>query len=341
MCEVIEMGEFGMRKLLKGFFVFILLSSLILAGCSNQSSSSTEEKQIVIGISQIVEHPSLDASRQGFMDALKDLGYEDGKQVAYDYQNAQGSRDTLTTISQKFVNDKVDLIFAIATPSALSAAQQTDTIPILITAVTDPVVAGIVNSMEKPGTNVTGTTDMNPVKEQLELVTKIKSDAKKVGIIYNTGEPNSEVQVKMAQEVAADLGLTLELMGITNSSEVKQAADSLAAKVDAFYIPTDNTVVASLDSVLMVAENAKLPVVVGEGDSVKRGGLITYGLDYYKLGYQTGEMAVKVLKGEGNPADMAIEKQKEMKLIVNKSAAKKMGVEIPKDLLDKADEVIE
>lgn len=330
-----------MRKLIKGIFVFMLVSSLVLVGCSNQSSSSTEEKQVVIGISQIVEHPSLDASRQGFMDALKDLGYEDGKQVVYDYQNAQGSRDTLTTISQKFVNDKVNLIFAIATPSALAAAQQTDTIPILITAVTDPVVAGIVDSMEKPGTNVTGTTDMNPVKEQLELVTKVKPNAKRVGIIYNTGEPNSEVQVKMAQEVSVELGLTIELMGITNSSEVKQAADSLAAKVDAFYIPTDNTVVASIDSVLMVAENAKLPVIVGEGDSVKRGGLITYGLDYYKLGYQTGEMAVKVLKGEGNPADMAIEKQKEMKLIVNKSAAKKMGVEIPKDLLDKADEVIE
>ena len=330
-----------MRKLIKGLFVFMLVSSLVLVGCSNQSSSSTEEKQVVIGISQIVEHPSLDASRQGFMDALKDLGYEDGKQVVYDYQNAQGSRDTLTTISQKFVNDKVNLIFAIATPSALAAAQQTDTIPILITAVTDPVVAGIVDSMEKPGTNVTGTTDMNPVKEQLELVTKVKPNAKRVGIIYNTGEPNSEVQVKMAQEVSVELGLTIELMGITNSSEVKQAADSLAAKVDAFYIPTDNTVVASIDSVLMVAENAKLPVIVGEGDSVKRGGLITYGLDYYKLGYQTGEMAVKVLKGEGNPADMAIEKQKEMKLIVNKSAAKKMGVEIPKDLLDKADEVIE
>lgn len=330
-----------MKRILKGILVFMVLSSMVLAGCSNQSSSSTEEKKVVVGISQIIEHPSLDASRQGFIDALKDLGYEEGKQVVFDYQNAQGNRDTLTTISQKFANDKVDLIFAIATPSALSAAQQTDTIPILITAVTDPVVAGIVNSMDKPGTNVTGTTDMNPVKEQLELVTKVKPDAKKVGIIYNTGEPNSEVQVKMAQEVASGLGLTIELMGITNSSEVKQAADSLAAKVDAFYIPTDNTVVASLDSVLMVAENAKLPVIVGEGDSVKRGGLITYGLDYYKLGYQTGEMAVKVLKGEGNPAEMAIEKQKEMKLIVNTSAAKKMGVEIPKDLLDKADEVIE
>ncbi len=330
-----------MKRIIKGILVFIVISSMVLTGCSNQSSSSTEEKKVVVGISQIIEHPSLDASRQGFIDALKDLGYEEGKQVVFDYQNAQGNRDTLTTISQKFVNDKVDLIFAIATPSALSAAQQTDTIPILITAVTDPVVAGIVNSMDKPGTNVTGTTDMNPVKEQLELVTKVKPDAKKVGIIYNTGEPNSEVQVKMAQEVASDLGLTIELMGITNSAEVKQAADSLAAKVDAFYIPTDNTVVASIDSVLMVAENAKLPVIVGEGDSVKRGGLITYGLDYYKLGYQTGEMAVKVLKGEGNPAEMAIEKQKEMKLIVNTSAAKKMGVEIPKDLLDKADEVIE
>jgi len=339
-----------MKKWLRGSMLLLLIITVLsFTGCSSatQESPAPEADKgeattlANIGIIQIVEHPSLDASRQGFIDALKEAGYEEGKNVQFDYQNGQGSRDTLTTIAQKFASDKKDLIFAIATPSAQAAAQQTSEIPILITAVTDPVVAGIVDSMEKPGTNVTGTTDMNPVKEQLALIKDLKPEAIKVGVIYNTGEPNSEVQVKMAQEAAKELGLDLELAGITNSSEVKQAADSIATKVDAIYIPTDNTVVSSLEAVIMVAESAKLPLVVGEGDSVKRGGIITYGLDYYKLGFQTGEMAVKVLKGEAKPADMAIETQKDMQLYVNKSAAEKMGVEIPQNLLDEADEIFE
>ena len=336
-----------MKQWIKGTFILALIISILtLVGCSSSTTNSADgntasEKVKTIGIIQIVEHPSLDAARQGFMDALKANGYEDGKQVKFDYQNAQGQPSTLTTISQKFVNDKVDMMFAIATPSAQAAAQQSKDIPVLITAVTDPVDAGVVKSMDKPGTNVTGTTDMNPVKEQLELVKQVKPDAKKVGIIYNTGESNTEVQIKIAKEAAPGLGLELELVGVTNSSEVKQAADALAAKVDAIYVPTDNIVVSAIDSVLKVAEQAKLPVVVGEGDSVKKGGLITYGLDYYQLGYQTGEMAVKILKGEAKPQDMAVETQKEMKLIINKKAAAAMGVQLPEELLKKADEVIE
>jgi len=336
-----------MKKTIHFALIFALIMTLIsLVGCSSSptngtDSQSSSEKVKNIGIIQIVEHPSLDAARKGFIDALKAKGYEDGKQVKFDYQNAQGQPSTLTTISQKFVNDKVDMMFAIATPSAQAAAQQTKDIPILITAVTDPVDAGVVKSMDKPGTNVTGTTDMNPVKEQLELVKQVKPDAKKVGIIYNTGESNTEVQIKIAKKAAPGLGLELELVGVTNSSEVKQAADALAAKVDAIYVPTDNIVVSAIDSILKVAEQAKLPVVVGEGDSVKKGGLITYGLDYYQLGYQTGEMAVKILKGEAKPQDMAVETQKEMKLIINKKAAAAMGVQLPEELLKKADEVIE
>ncbi|OEF99910.1 sugar ABC transporter substrate-binding protein [Vulcanibacillus modesticaldus] len=331
-----------MNKLLKiGIMFFVLTTLLLFVGCSSDSANQPEQSLIKIGIIQIVEHPALDNARKGFIDALKDAGYEDNKQVEFDYQNAQGSRDTLTTIAQKFVNDKKDMIFAIATPSAQAAAQQTDSIPIVITAVTDPVAAGIVNSVEKPGTNITGTTDMNPVKDQLALIKKIKPEAKTIGIIYNTGEPNSEVQVNLAKTVASELGLELELVGITSSTEVKQAADSLAMKVDAIYVPTDNTVVASLEAVISVAENNKIPVIVGEGEVVKRGGIITYGLDYYKLGYQTGEMAIKILKNESKPEDMPIETQKDMKLYINLNAAKRMGVEIPEKLLEKADEIFE
>lgn len=302
----------------------------------NETASSTE-KTFKIGITQIVSHPALDSARQGFIDALKKNGYEEGKNVTFDMQNAEGSQDTAKSIADKFVSNKVDMILAIATPTAQAAAQTTKDIPILITAVTDPVDAGLVASMDKPGGNVTGTTDMNPVKEQIQLVTRLTS-GKRLGILYNSGESNSVVQVKMAKEAAQEFGLTVEEAGVTNSSEVKAAAESLATKVDAFYVPTDNTVVSALESVIGVAEAKKIPLVVGEGDSVKRGGLITYGIDYYQLGYQTGEMAVKILKGEAKPADMPVESQKDLKLYVNETEAKKIGITIPQDLLDKADE---
>lgn len=339
-----------MKKFLKICLITLIFGAL-LVGCSNGSDESDNSEQQAdqtaveetfdVGIIQLVEHPALDASRDGFIAALNDAGYTDGDKIKIDYQNGQNSRDTLNTISQKFVNDNVDLIFAIATPAAQSAAQQTSEIPVLITAVTDPVDAGIVNTMEKPGTNVSGTTDMNPIKEQLSLIKEINPDASKVGIIYNIGEANSEVQVEIAQSYSQELGFEFELVGITTSSEVKQAAESLVNKIDAFYVPTDNTVVSSIDSVLMVAEKNKIPVISGESDSVKSGCLMTYGLNYYELGYQTGQMAVKIIEDGTNPADMPVETQKNMTLTINLSAAEKMGVEIPQSLLDSADEIIE
>ncbi|MBE3595881.1 MAG: ABC transporter substrate-binding protein [Hydrogenibacillus sp.] len=305
---------------------------------SDSSSGSAQPGADVkkIGIMQIISHPALDNARQGFIDALKDAGYVDGNTVKYDVQNAEGSQDTAKQIAYKFVSDRVDLILAIATSTAQAVAETTQDIPIVITAVTDPVSAGLVQSLERPGRNITGTTDMNPIEEQLALV-KALTAGNRVGILYNSGEANSLVQVDIAKEAAKKLDLELILRGITNTSEVKQAAESLVGKIDAFYIPTDNTVVSALRSVVDVAESAKLPIVAGEGDSVKEGAIITYGIDYYKLGYQTGEMAVKILRGEAEPKDMPIERQKELKLYINVTEAKKIGIDIPKDLLDRAD----
>lgn len=195
--------------------------------------------------------------------------------------------------------------------------------------------------MEIPGTNVSGTTDMNPIKEQLALIKEINPDASTVGIIYNIGEANSEVQVELAQSYADELGFEFELVGITTSSEVKQAAESLVNKIDAYYIPTDNTVISSIDAVLMVAEENKIPVISGESDSVKSGCLMTFGLNYYELGYQTGEMAVRIIEEGAVPAEMAVETQENMTLTINISAAERMGVEIPQALLDRADEIVE
>lgn len=296
---------------------------------------------VKIGITQIVEHTSLDAARQGFMDSLKDNGYIEGENVVFDFKNAQNDKSNAISIAQKFVNDKVDLIFAISTPSAQAVAQATDEIPVLITAVTDPVDAGLVQSMDKPGTNVTGTTDLNPVHLQLELVKKFVPDAKKVGVLYNAGESNSEVQVAIAREAAEELGLELVEASVATTADVSQAAASLEGRVDAIYVPTDNTVVAALQTVIKVAEDSRIPVIVGEGDSVENGGLATYGIDYYVLGRQTGDMAVKVLRGEADPADMPVESQKDLQLYINKKAAEAMGVEIPAELLEQADKIIE
>lgn len=334
-----------MKKSMK-LVLIVLLTAVLIVGCTSKpnddtgGNGNTDEKTFNIGIIQILEHDALDASRKGFIDALAAGGYVEGKNVKFDYQNGQGNRDTLTTIAQKFVNDKKDLVLAVATQSAQSMAQQTDTIPIVVTAVTDLVDAGLVESNEKPGRNVTGTTDMNPIKEQLSLIKELDPTVKVVGIIYNTGESNSEIQVEIAQSYADELGFSFELAGISNSSEVKQAADSLATKVDAFYIPTDNTVVASIDSILIVAEALKKPVIAGESDTVRNGAIMTYGLDYYKLGFQTGEMAIKILKGEAKPASMPVESQRDMTLTINTAAAAKMGATVPQALLDRADEII-
>ncbi|MBC7344781.1 MAG: ABC transporter substrate-binding protein, partial [Clostridia bacterium] len=285
---------------------------------------------------QIAEHPSLDQARKGFLDVLRENGYKEGENLIVDYQNAQGDIPTANTIAQKFVSDRVDMVLAIATPAAQAMAAATKEIPILITAVTDPVAAELVQSMERPGTNVTGTTDMNPVKEQLDLFGRLKPGIKRVGVLYNSSETNSVVQVNLARSVAPELGLTLVEKVVTNSSEVRQAAESLVNQVDGIYVPTDNTVVSALPSVISVCEEHDIPLIVGEADSVERGGLATYGIDYYKLGRQTGEMALKILKEGAKPAEMPVESQKEYTLTINLKAAQAMGVEVPEDLLAKA-----
>jgi putative ABC transport system substrate-binding protein len=306
-----------------------------------EAPQGEEAKQVKIGIAQFVEHPALDAAREGFIAQMAKNGFEQDKQVVYDHQSAQASMDTAISIAQKFEADQVDLILAIATPTAQAAAQTSKEIPIVFTAVTDPVEAGLVSSMEKPEGNVTGTSDMNPVEEQLKLIKEIKPEAASIGVIYSSGEVNSKVQVDAAKEAAGALGLTINEAAITSATEVKQAAESMIGKVDAFYIPTDNLVVSSIAAVLSVAEEQKIPVIAAEENSVKSGAIATYGIDYTKLGEQTADMATKILKGEAKPGDMPVEMQAEMKLVINKTAAEKMGVTIPQSMLDRAAEVVE
>ncbi len=316
------------------------MMALLLAALLGASSVLAAEGKIKIGITQIVEHPALDAARQGFIDELAEAGYDESR-VVYDMQNAQGDFATAQTIAEKFVSSSVDLILAIATPTAQATANVTQDIPILITAVTDPVVAGLVESIDAPGTNVTGTSDLTPVAKQLELLRTIRPQAKRVGVMYNPGEANSLVQLDLAREAAAELGLTLVEVPVDNSSSVYQAAQSAVGRVDAIYVPTDNTVVSALESVIIVAENAKLPLVAGETDSVRRGAMATISIDYYGLGRQTGRMALEILENNADPASMPIEYLEDVALVLNPGAAQRMGVELSADLLAEASEIVD
>ncbi|WP_324649293.1 ABC transporter substrate-binding protein [Georgenia sp. H159] len=314
-------------------------STLVLAACGNGDGATgegtDEERTYSIGITQIAAHPSLDASREGFKAALADAGLD----VDYDEQNASGDQATATSIATTFAGAGHDLILAIATPTAQATAQAVTDTPILITAVTEPQEAGLVDSWESPGGNLTGTSDLNPVEDQLGLLVELAPDIETVGIVYSSGEVNSEIQVELAREAADSLGVEIEVAAVTNSSEVQQAAASL--DVDAYFMPTDNTVVAAFESLLQVAEERSVPLVTADGESVERGAIATYGVDYEKLGYQTGQMALRILQDGADPAEMPIETFADLVLIVNPAAAERMGVEIPADLLERADVVVE
>lgn len=324
----------------RSFFLAATASAaaLLLGACSASVSDSAASgapsggEGFSIGITQITTHPSLDAAREGFKKAFEDAGLE----VEFDEQNAQGDQATATSIASKFAGADLDLVLAIATPSAQAAAQAITGTPILFTAVTDPVSAQLVDSLDAPGSNVTGTTDMNPVADQISLVKQFAPGAKSVGIIYSSGEVNSEVQVELAKEAAGKEGLEVVETTVTNSSEVQQAAQDLASKVDAIYVPTDNTVVSAFASVVQSAEDAKIPLIAGEGDSVANGGLATYGIDYFELGRQTGEMAIKILTEKADPATMPVQSQSEYALTVNTTTLKAIGLEMPAELADKA-----
>jgi putative ABC transport system substrate-binding protein len=323
--------------------VALLLAASILGGCSKTqasiSNSSQGEKKIVkIGINQIVEHPALDASRKGFIEALKSKGFEEGKNLEIDFQNAQGEPATAQTIAQNFVSKKKDLILAIATPTAQASFNATKSIPILITAVTDPVQAGLVKSLDKPETNVTGTSDNVPIETQFELLKKLVPNGKKVGILYNTSEANSGIQVEAAKKAAPSFGLEIVPTGVTNVNEIPQALDTMLGKIDVLYVPTDNMVVSAIPIISSQCFKKNIPIIGSERGQVEGGALATTGIDYYKLGFQTGLAAVEVLNGK-SPKDIPVTTLKDMQLVINTDAAKKLNITIPEDLNSKAEKI--
>lgn len=303
---------------------------------TDANNESSSEQNFKIGVIQLVEHAALDATYEGFVDGLKEAGYEEGKNITIDYQNAQGDQSNCQTIATKLVNDQSDLILAIATPAAQAVANTTKDIPILITAVTDPADAKLVASNEVPGENVSGTSDLTPVKEQIGLIGQIVPDAKKIGLMYCSSEANSKFQIEMAKEEAGKLGLETVEATVSNSNEIQQVTQSLVGKVDAIYIPTDNMLAAGMATVAQVTTSAGIPVIVGEEGMVENGGTATYGVNYYNLGKLTATQAVAILKDGKNPAEMPIEYAGECDLVLNEEAAEQMGISLPQELLDQA-----
>lgn len=314
------------------------VGALALASCSSDSSDSSTDSasgnSYRVGINQLVQHPALDAATAGFKEAFEEAGVD----VTFDEQNANGEQGTALTISQQFASDNLDLVLAVATPAAQATAQNITDIPVLFTAVTDAVSAELVDSNEAPGGNVTGTSDIAPIEQQLELLQQLVPDAKSIGIVYASGEVNSQVQVDEVTKAAEPLGLSVNTQTVTTVNEIQQAVEALG-DVDVIYVPTDNMVVSGISSLVQVAEQKQIPVIGAESGTVEGGALATLGIDYTELGRQTGEMALRILQDGEDPATMPVETATEFTYVINEDAAERQGVEIPQEILDKAERV--
>ena len=288
-----------------------------------------------VSFNQIVEHPALDALRQGIKDELSAQGLT----VQYHDHIAQGNIATANLIAKQILGEQPDVAVGIATPTAQACAQTIKDIPIVFAAVTDPVGAGLVQSLEKPGGNITGTSDMSPIDRQLELILEFLPKLKTIGVIYNSGEANSVTLVKVLKQEASKKGIAVEEATVSNSAGVFQAAKSLIGRAEAVYIPTDNTVVSAFEAITQIGYQAKLPVFAADTDSVARGAIAALAVNYYKMGRQTGEMVSRVFKG-ANPGAMPVETLREFNIHLNPGSAAKMGLDVPESVLKKADKII-
>ncbi|MDO5511558.1 ABC transporter substrate-binding protein [Corynebacterium sp.] len=329
---------FSRTKVVAGFAA----AALFLSACTSDSESEPGTttaaadggESYSIGINQLVQHPALDAATAGFKEALADAGVE----VTYDEQNANGEQATALTIAQQFAGNDLDMVLAVATPAAQATAQNITDIPVLFTAVTDPVSAELVDSLEAPGGNVTGTSDVAPIEEQLNLLEELVPDAESIGIVYASGEINSQVQVDQVTEAAEPRGLEVKTQTVTTANDIQQAVEALG-DVDVIYVPTDNMVVSGIASLVQVAEQKQIPVIAAESGTVEGGAVATLGIDYHELGRQTGEMALRILRDGEDAAETAVETATEYTYVINEEAAERQGVTIPQEIMDEAETV--
>lgn len=318
------------KRKIKALLFGLICSTVLLGGCGGSS-----KEQVQIGITQIAEHPALDDSREGFIAGLESEGFIDGDNIKFDYQNAQGDIPNSQLISQNFANQNKDMIFAIGTPAAQGAANASDEIPVLITAVTDAVEAGLVKSPEASGTNVAGTSDAVPIETQLQLMKQLLPHVKTVGIIYNTSEINSEIQLGQVKELAPKHGLEIIEVGISTTNDISQALQSIIGDIDVLYALTDNDIASAMPFITSEAMEKNMAVIGAEEAHVNSGALATEGINYYDLGFQTGLMAAKVLNGE-DISKMPVSTLDEMELVINEEAVEKLSITIPKDIKARA-----
>jgi len=320
----------------------ILLSSILVgvflfSACSNQSgdSSTSQKDKVNIGISQIASHPALDLAREGFIEALNSKGFKEGENLSLEIQNAEGDIPTSQMISQSFISNKKDLIFAIGTPAAQVAFNTTNDIPIIATAVTDAVQAGIVKSKDKSGTNVAGTSDAVPLEKQLKLIQEIVKDVKTIGVLYNTSEVNSEIQVNELKELAKKNNIEVIAKGISSVNDISQSLDSILDDIDVLYTPADNLIASSMAIIANKAIDNKVPIMGAEEAHVKGGALITEGINYKKLGFEAGLMAIEVLEGK-DISELSIKTSEDIELVINEDTLKSLSIDIDEEIMSRA-----
>ncbi len=319
---------------------FRFAATLMALMAATAITTAAQAKDVVVEVTAIVQHPALDAARDGVKAALAEAGFKEGDNLKFVYQSAQGNPATAAQIARQFAGDGPDVIVPISTPSAQAAVSATRDIPIVFTAVSDPLGAQLVKDMDKPGGNVTGLSDMSPVAEHVALIKEILPNTKTIGYLYNSGEANSVSLLAVLKAEAEKAGLTVVESAATKSAEVQGAARALIGKADAIYVPTDNTIISALEGAVGVAEEAKLPLFTADTDSVSRGSLAALGFNYHDVGKQTGEIVVRILKGE-NPGDIAVKVAAGSDLVINKAAAAKMGVTLPESVVKRATRVVE
>lgn len=319
------------KKMWLSVIISVMLVTLVGCGGSNGGSSGDD---YTIAISQIVEHPSLDATREGFLAALADAGIVEGENLKVSFNNAQGDSTNNLSIAEKIASEKNDLVLGIATPSAIAVAGKVTDTPVLFAAVTDPLAAKIVTNLEAPGGNVTGASDTNPaaITQLIDFISKHFPDVKNVGIVINEGEENAVIMAGIAEEALSGHGINLIRASITNTSEVKQAVDSLVGRADAIYITLDNMVVSAVDSIIKVANENDIPFFSSDRDTVEAGAFATVGFKYYDHGYEVGEMAVEILKNGKKPAEMEVTVPSKLDIIMNLNAASEQGINVTDDM---------
>lgn len=327
-----------MKKIL--IFTLVVIATIGVLIFVARQKSSKNKKVFRVGISQIISHVGIDAVRNGIVAGFEAKGYKNGENIFFDFQNAQGETSINQSIAGKFANSNYDIFIPIGTQASQALVNLIKDKPIVFASVTDPVTAGLVKSKERPGGNVTGTSDMTLFKEQLELLRKLQPEAKKVGLVYNPSESNSQFSLQETKKYGGELGYEFVTAPANNTGEVMSAARSIVNKVDAFYILADNTVVAGQEALIKVALEAKKPVIAVEQSGVEKGALATIGINYVKLGERTAEMALSVLNGE-KTGDMSVLGVKDGDIFINSKTAKVLGITIPEDLLKQAKQIYE